>query len=42
MKLAGTGQGNKISGDICRDTSCTIIRQLEKEGLGMVIKSPHT
>ena len=31
MKLAGTGQGNKFSGDMCRDTSCLIIRQLKKK-----------
>ena len=41
-KLVGTGQGNNFSGDMCRDTPCLIIRKLEKEGLGTVIKSPHT
>ena len=41
MKLAGTGQGNKFLWDMCRDTPCLIIRQLEKERLGMVIKSLH-
>ena len=28
-KLAGTGQGNKFSGDMCRDISCLIMKQLE-------------
>ena len=37
MKLAVTGEGNKFSEDMCRDTSCLIIRKLEKEGLGIVI-----
>ena len=29
-ELAGTGQRNKFSGDVCRDTSCMIIKVLEK------------
>ena len=41
MKLAGTGQGNKFSGYVCRDILCLIIRQIEKERLGMVIESLH-
>ena len=28
-KLAGTGQGNRFSGDVCRDLSCLIIRNIE-------------
>ena len=24
--LAGTGQGNKFSGDVCRDMSCLIMK----------------
>ena len=28
-KLAGTGQGNKFSGNMCRDISCLIMKQLE-------------
>ena len=39
MKLVGTGKGNKNLGDMYRDVSCLIIRQLEKEGLGILIKS---
>ena len=35
MKLAGTGQGNKFSGDMCRDISCIIIKQLEIQNLGI-------
>ena len=35
MKLAGTGQGNKFSGDMCRDISCLIIKQLETQNLGI-------
>ena len=38
-KLAGTGQGNKFSGDMCRDISCLIIRQLEVENLGICFLS---
>ena len=34
-ELAGTGQGNKFSGNICRDISCLIIRQLEIKNLGI-------
>ena len=37
--LAGTGQGNKFSGDMCRDISCLIIKQLETEKLGIILKS---
>ena len=35
MVLAGTGQGNKFSGDMCRDVSCIIIKVIEKKGLGV-------
>jgi len=41
-ELAGTGQGNKFSGDMCRDISCLIIKQLEKEQLGIIFKSNLT
>jgi len=34
-ELAGTGQGNKFSGDLCRDTSCMIIKVLEKNEMGV-------
>jgi len=38
-KLVGTGQGNKFSGDMCRDISCIIIRQLEVQNLGVCFLS---
>jgi len=38
-EMAGTGQGNKFSGDVCRDTSCLIIRQLEKQQFGVKMHS---
>ena len=28
-KLVGTGQGNNFSGELCKDTSCLIIKQIE-------------
>ena len=39
-KLGGTGQGNSVSGAICRDTSCLIFKKLEDESLGVKIYSP--
>ena len=33
--LVGTSQGNKFLGDLCRDTSCLIIRDIEKRNLGI-------
>ena len=42
MKLAGTGQGNKFSRDICCNMSYLMIRKLEKEDLGMKVKSLYT
>ena len=36
LKLAGTGQGNKFSGDMCRDVSCIIIRVIENNLLGVL------
>ena len=38
--LGGSGQGNVGSGNICRDQSCIIFRKLEKENIGVLIKSP--
>ena len=38
-ELVETGQGNKFSRDIWRDTSCLIIKVLENEELGMKFKS---
>lgn len=37
--MAGTGQGNKFSGNICQDISCLIIRELEKRILGVKFES---
>ena len=36
--LAGTEQGNKFSSNMCRDIPCLIIKQLEKEKLGIIFK----
>jgi len=41
-ELAGTGQGNKFSGDLCRDTSSMIIKVLENKKLGVEYKSKLT
>ena len=30
-RLAGMGQGNRFSGDVCRDTSCLIMKRIEIE-----------
>ena len=38
-KLAGTGQGNKFSGDSCRDASCLMITQIENLNLGFEFSS---
>ena len=35
MDLVGTGQGKKFSVSLCRDTSCLIIRDIEKKNLGI-------
>jgi len=40
FKLGGTGQGNSVSGAICRDTSCIIFKKIEKEGLGVIARLP--
>ena len=37
--LAGTGQGNRFSGDVCRDSSCLIIRNIERMNVGMNFES---
>ena len=42
VELAGTGQGNKFSGDMCRDISCLIIKQLEIQNLGILFLSVIT
>ena len=38
-RLAGTGQGNRFSGDVCRDTSCLIMKRIEIEKVGMRLTS---
>ena len=38
-QLAGTGQGNRFSGDLCRDTSCLIIKEIERQKFGMIVVS---
>ena len=37
--LAGTGQGNRFLGDVCRDSSCLIIRDIERMNIGMKFES---
>ena len=37
--LAGIGQGNRFLGDVCRDTSCLILKVLENRKLGITFKS---
>ena len=37
--LASTEQGNKFSGNMHRDVSYLIIKQLEKEKLGIIFKA---
>ena len=39
-QLAGTGQGNKFSVDMCRDVSCLIIKEIENGNLGIKFKVP--
>ena len=39
-KLGGTGQGNSVSGAICRDISCLIFKYLEQMNLGAILKHP--
>jgi len=38
-RLAGTGQGNRFSGNICRDSSYLIIKEIEKRELGIMVIS---
>jgi hypothetical protein len=38
--LGGTGQGNSVSGAICRDTSCFIFKYLEEKKLGAKLRAP--
>ena len=38
-RLAGTGQGNRFSSNVCRDTLCLIIKCVETKDLGMNFKS---
>jgi len=39
--LAGTGQGNKFLGNMCRDISYLIIKQLENSNLGINFIAPN-
>ena len=39
IELAGIGQGNKFSGDMCQNILCLIIWQLEKENLEITMRS---
>ena len=41
-RLAGTGQGNVLSGAICRNVSCLIFKQLENMNVGIDLTSPVT
>ena len=38
-ELVGTGQGNMVSGSICRDQSCIVFKELEKmkKGLSLML-----
>ena len=40
IQLCGTGQGNSMSGAVCRDTSCLIFKYLENMRRGVVLKTP--
>ena len=42
ITLAGTGQGNVFSVNMCRYSSCIMLREIEKENLGVFIKPPST
>lgn len=35
--LGGTGQGNVLSGNACRDQSCIIFKNMEQQELGVII-----
>ena len=39
--LGETGQGNVFSGNVCRDVSCFIFKEIEKKRLGMMLTSKH-
>ena len=41
-KLAGTGQGNKFSGNMCREVSCAIMRHTENKLIGIFFADPGT
>ena len=40
--LAKKSQGNMVSINICTDSSCVILKDIEKEKLGTYVKSPLT
>ena len=37
--LGGTGQGNIFSGNVCRDVSCFIFKEIENKRLGIILTS---
>lgn len=41
-QLGGTGQGNVLSGAICKNVSCIIFKVLENDVLGVNLTSPVT
>ena len=38
--LVRIGEVNKFLGNLCRDTLCLIIRDIEKRNLGIIFKDP--
>ena len=41
-KQVGTGQGNGVSVNICRDSSCLVIKEIEIDNKGVIITAPIT
>ena len=39
--LGGTGQGNVFSGNVCKDVSCFIFKEIEKKRLGIMLTSKY-
>ena len=37
--FAGTSQGNQFLGDVCRDSSCLIIRSIKRKDISMKFES---
>jgi len=38
--MAGSGQGYIVSSNICRDSSCFSIKQVENKELGIIFQDP--